>query len=89
MHQLVFYSVENHLCFAHNKISYLDTLGPGPGPWPKKERGSRAPCALFWVRVRVPGPKCPSNLFVYEQNRHGFLRSKTRIGAFVVYIICI
>ena len=45
MHQLLFYPVENHFCFAHNQISYLDTLGPGPlalffglGP------GSRAQC---------------------------------------------
>ena len=57
MHQLLFYSAENHFCFARNKIIAW-TLGPGPGPWPKKERGSRAPCALFWVRARVPGPMC-------------------------------
>ena len=86
MHQLSFYSVEKHFCFAHNQISYLDTLGPGTGPWPKQERGSRAPCALFWVRARVPGPMCPSNLFYCEQNRNGFLRSKTTVSAFVVYI---
>ena len=54
-------------CQGHGQMPA--TWGPGPGPWPKKERGSRAPCALFWVRARVPGPICPSNLFSYGQNK--------------------